>query len=361
MTDMSWLDPNTVVLHSDRDVDDAPGVGPPIHAATTYDRSDQEALVYRRSEHPTTDRLEAVLGSLEGGHAVVLPSGMAAAALILRQLRPKRLALPMDLYHGIGAIAADEESHGTLELVPPEALEEGDVWWIETPSNPRLQITEIAAVAREASQRGVVTVVDSTFGTPVLQKPLALGADVVMHSSTKFIGGHSDAMGGVVVVGDPGLAETLRYRRMVDGATPGSLDVWLSLRGVRTLPLRVHRQAATALEVARYLEGKVPMVWYPGLASHPGHAVAQLQMRAFGAILSMELADAEAAETAVKRLRLFRQATSLGGVESLAEWRRSVNPAAPEGLIRLSIGLEAPQDLIGDLAQALDIEPATLE
>lgn len=181
MPDDAWLDPHTLAVHADRELADGPGIAPPIHAATSYDRSRQEEFVYRRSEHPTTDRLEAVLGALEGGHAVVLPSGMSAAMLVLRHFRPRRVALPEDLYHGVRALVAEEAAAGAVEIAAADALEDGDLIWIETPSNPRLRVTEIAAISHEAKQRGVTTVVDSTFATPILQKPLALGADVVIH------------------------------------------------------------------------------------------------------------------------------------------------------------------------------------
>ena len=338
-------DPHTAAVHGDAGVTDAADIAPPVHVATTYDRTEQQDLGYRRNEHQTTDRLEAVLGALEGGHAVVYPSGMAAAAGVLRYVAPKRVALPDDVYHGTRELVAAEYEDGPLG--------EGDVQWVETPSNPRCLITDIEAAAAEALRQGQVVVVDSTFATPVLQHPLALGADFVMHSATKYIGGHSDAMAGVVVARDEAVAAELRERRARDGSVPGSLDVWLALRGVRTLPLRIERQSATAQAVAEWLAERVPQVWYPGLAGHPGHEIAARQMRAFGAIVSFELEGFDAADAVVRRLELFRMATSLGGVESLAEHRAIVDDRAPEGLVRLSIGLEAPADLITDLEQAL--------
>ncbi len=347
-------DPATIAIHADTDVEDVPGIAPPVHVATTYDRTYQDALVYRRSEHPTTDRLEAVLGALEGGHAVAYPSGMAATLAVLRLLRPVRIALPADVYHGTRKLVATEAEAGVSEVVRPHQLRAGDVWWIETPSNPKCEITDIAATAAAAVASGAVLVVDSTFATPVLQQPLRLGAALVVHSATKFISGHSDAMGGVVVAPTGEEADRLRHRRMEDGAVPGAFDVWLALRGVRTLPLRVARQSATAAAIAAWLTGRVPTVWHPSLPSHSGHDVARRQMSGFGGVLSFEVESAGAAEATVDRLRLFRKATSLGGVESLVEWRRSVDDSAPEGLIRLSIGLEAEADLISDLAEALD-------
>ncbi len=347
------LDPATTALHADDAIEDAPGIAPPIHVATTYDRSGQDALVYRRSEHPTTDRLEAVLGALEGGDAVVYPSGMAAVLALLRSCRPGCIALPDDVYHGTRKLVATEAAAGSLAVVQVEKLGNGDIWWVETPSNPRCEVVDIADVVDRAHARGATVVVDSTFATPVLQRPLDLGADIVLHSTTKFISGHSDAMGGVLVTSTAIEAEALRYRRMEDGATPGALDVWLTLRGVRTLPLRVMRQSESATTIASWLADRVPVVWHPSLPGHPGHTVASRQMRGFGGVLSFEMENGGEASAIVERLRLFRTATSLGGVESLAEWRRSVDHEAPEGLIRLSIGIEAHQDLIADLEHAL--------
>jgi cystathionine gamma-synthase len=346
-------DPFTAALHADAGIPDGVDIAPPIHVTTTYDRSGQDELEYRRSHHPTTERFEAVLGALEGGTAVAYASGMAAVLAIVRHLRPARVSLPADVYHGVRSLLATEQQSGALRLVDSSELGEGDLWWVETPSNPRCLITDIAAVAASAADKGCIVAVDSTFATPVLQRPLELGADLVMHASTKFIAGHSDAMGGVVVTQSPDVADALRVERMRDGSIPGALDVWLALRGIRTLPVRIERQAATAAEIGAWLAARVPVVWHPSLADHPGRVVAERQMRAGGGVLSFEVENGERAQRIVRGLRLFRTATSLGGVESLAEWRRSVNPAAPEGLVRLSVGLEAPADLIADLDQAL--------
>ncbi len=347
------IDPFTAAVHADRIVADGFDVAPPIRVTTTFDRTDQTEREYRRSHHATTERFEAVLGALEGGHAVAYPSGMSAVLAILRHFRPDRVALPKDVYHGVRSLVDTEARRGTLRTVDPDRLGEGDMWWVETPSNPRCLVTDIAVTAAVARQRGVIVVVDSTFATPVLQQPLALGADVVMHAATKFIAGHSDALGGAVVVAQESTAGALRFARMQDGAVPGSLDVWLALRGIRTLPLRVERQSASAAAVASWLAPRVPVVWHPSLRTHPGHAIAGRQMASGGGVLSFEMETSDLARRVVARTRLFRTATSLGGVESLAEWRRSVNPDAPEGLVRLSIGLESPADLIADLEQAL--------
>ena len=344
-------DPYTTAIHGDADVSDAPGLGPPIHVASTYDRSAQDELVYRRDEHQTTSRLEAVISALEGGTAVAYPSGMAATAAVLRHIRPRRVALPEDVYHGTKKyIATDRfiEETGRIDL------QAGDVLWLETPSNPRCRVADIGAAVAEAADNGVAVIVDSTFATPILQHPIALGANFVIHSTTKFIGGHSDAMGGVVVAATRRDAEELLLARSRDGSIPGSLDIWLTLRGVRTLPLRILRQSETALGVATYLQTVVPVVWYPFLAGHPGEDVARRQMAAGGGVVSFEVEGDERAKAIVAGLRLIRRATSLGGVETSAEHRRSVDPAAPPGLVRVSIGLESAADLIADLDQAID-------
>lgn len=344
-------DPFTQALHADAAIDDGVDVAPPIHVSSTYDRTHQDDLVYRRDHHLTTRRLEAVVGALEGGSAVAYPSGMAAVASLLRFLQPGRVYLPADVYHGTRHYVSDGKRPWAVTDTL-DALGEGDVAWLETPSNPKCRVTDIAAAAADLHQRDITVVVDSTFATPVLQQPLSLGADFVMHSTTKYIGGHSDAMGGMIVA-PADRAAKLEEARAADGTIPGSLDAWLTLRGVRTLPLRILRQSETAASVAAWLEGAVPMVWYPGLASHPDFEVAVRQMRAPGAIVSFELDSyGQAAET-VRRFRVFRLATSLGGVESVVEHRAAVNPHAPPGLIRLSVGLEAADDLIADLEQAL--------
>ena len=231
----------TTAIHGDDGVESSPDVAPPIHVSTTFDRTDQESFVYRREHHATTRRLEAVIGSLEGGVGVAYSSGMAATAAIFGHYQPSRVALPDDLYGGTRALATREQQRGRLEVVEPDQLGEGDLWWVETPSNPKCHITDIAAVSEAAHSVGAKVVVDSTFATPALQQPLGLGADAVMHSTTKFIAGHSDSMGGMLVVPGAHQAETLEHDRTIDGSVPGALDVWLTLRGVRTLPLRMRR------------------------------------------------------------------------------------------------------------------------
>ncbi|MCP3855486.1 MAG: PLP-dependent transferase [Actinomycetia bacterium] len=351
-------EPATRVLHADAGIEDSPDIAPPLHLSTTYARdADGEAgsHVYRRDHHLTSERLEKVLGELEGGTALVYPSGMGAIAAVLRSLNPARVCLPDDVYHGTRHLVTVETELGRWEQTDLYELEPGDVWWVESPSNPKCLITDIAATVAAARDRGVKVVVDSTFATPILQQPLQLGADAVVHATTKFINGHSDAMGGMAVTNDDTLVERMRSLRVADGSLMGNLEAWLTLRGVRTLPLRVERQSSSAEAIADVLvrDPRVTKVWYPGLADHPLHDVAASQMSGYGGMLSFEVDSFEAANAVLARLKLFRVATSLGGVESLAEHRRRVDDHAPEGLIRLSVGLESPTDLFADLDRAL--------
>ena len=344
--------PETLALHADDGLEPLPDVAPPIRLATTFDAGNAEGLVYSRAEQPTRRRLERVLGALEGGHAVTYASGLAAAFAALQHVRPKRVLISAG-YHGIHAVMERFRPDGLAVAGIGEEPREGDLLWIETPKNPTCELEDIAEHARRAHAAGARLAVDSTFATPILQLPLALGADLVLHASTKFLAGHSDVMGGVLAVPDETQAQALRAERTISGAVPGALEVWLTLRSLRTLSLRVLRQSESATRIAAWLESRVPKVWHPSLRSHPGHALAQRQMRAPGGVLSMELDDPAAAQALPSRLRFFRDATSLGGVESLIEWRRKHDPSAPPVLLRISVGLEAPDDLIADLAQGL--------
>jgi cystathionine gamma-synthase len=347
------LRPATLALHADHDVEPAADVAPAIHVSTTFLADNAEGLVYSRNAQPTRARLEAVLGALEGGDAVVYGSGQAATTAALLHFKPRRVAARRGGYHA-SHYAVDALAAFGVEKVPLDApLAKGDLVWLETPKNPTCELEDIAAHAERAHAAGAAIVVDSTFATPVLQNPLALGADVVMHSTTKFISGHSDALGGALVANDPAVGAALRAERTISGAVPGALECWLALRGVRTLSLRVRAATATATRLAAFLDGKVARVWHPSVPSHPSHALAARQMRGPGAVLSIELASEAEARAFPKRLRLFHDATSLGGVESLVEWRRKQDPEAPPALLRMSIGLEDPEDLEADLAQAL--------
>jgi len=347
------LHPDTLAVHADGDVEPAPDVAPPIHVATTFEADNPEGLVYARMRQPTRSRLEAVLGALEGGEAVVYASGQAATTAALTHLRPRRVVLERGGYHGTH-LAVDGLRPFGVEKVPLDTpLQRGDLVWLETPKNPTCALQDVARWAARTREAGATLVVDSTFATPVLQRPLDLSADLVMHSASKFLSGHSDALAGVLVARDPAVAAALREARVVAGSVAGALETWLVLRGVRTLGVRVRRQTETAVRLAAWLEGRVPRVWHLSLPSHPDHALAARQMRGPGPILSVELASEEAARLLPRKLRLFRDATSLGGVESLVEWRLKHDHEAPPTLLRLSAGLEEPDDLIADLERGL--------
>jgi len=351
MADPLHLD--TVLLHADEGLEAAPDVAPPIHVATTFDAGNPAGLVYARNDQPTRRRLEAVLGALEGGSAVVYASGQAATTAALALWHPRRVAIARGGYHGTHA-AVDALAPWGVRKVPLDGpLERGDLLWLESPRNPTCELPDIATAAARARAAGARLVVDGTFATPVLQRPLALGADLVMHSSTKLLSGHSDALGGVLVAREPEVAEALRAARTVSGAVPGALETWLTLRGLRTLALRVRRQGETAARLAAWLEPRVARVWHPSRPGHPDHALAGRQLLGPCPILSFELSSEAAARALPGHLRLVRDATSLGGVESLVEWRRKHDPEAAPALLRLSVGLEEPADLEADLERAL--------
>jgi len=344
---------DTLAIHADAEREAAPDVAPPIHVSTTFGAENPEGLVYSRMEQPTRARLEAVLGALEGGHAVVYASGQAATTAALLHFRPRRVAIEPGGYHGTHAAVDSLAPFGIAKVSLESALGAGDLVWLETPKNPTCTLQDIAAHAARARAAGARLVVDSTFATPVLQRPLALGADVVMHSASKFLCGHSDALAGVLVAGDPATAAELRRARVIAGALPGALETWLVLRGVRTLAVRVRRQSESAARIAAWLEPRVRRVWHPSLPSHPGHDLGRRQMEGSGPVLSFELSSEAEAKELPRRLRLFRNATSLGGVESLVEWRRKHDPEATPELLRVSVGLEDVGDLIADLEGGL--------
>jgi cystathionine gamma-synthase len=317
---------------------------------------------------PGWEALEQLLGDLEGGRAVCFSSGMGAIAAVLELLPAgARVVVPRDSYGGVRALLADGAAGGrwqveTVDMTDVDALAavvpDADLVWLETPSNPLLEVVDIAVVVARASKAGTSVVVDNTFATPLLQSPLELGADVVVHSATKFIGGHSDLLLGVAVTRRDDDHARLVRRRQVAGATPGALECFLALRGARTLALRLRQAQDSAGELARRLRthGAVTRVRYPGLPDDPHHTVAARQMSGFGAILSFEVRDADAADAVCDRVQLISHATSLGGVESTIE-RRAKLPGqehVPAGLVRLSVGCEHLEDLWADLGTALD-------
>jgi len=366
----------TRAVHAGRHDDPTGAVSPPIHLATTYARDASGALVsehaYIRESNPTQALLEEALAPLEGAEAaLVFASGMAAGIALLQALPAgAHVVFPDDAYYGFRVAAEDFLPQWGIaaDFVPMEDLSsleralrpETRLVWLETPSNPLLKIVDLAGAARLAHAAGALVAVDNTFATPALQQPIALGADVVLHSTTKYFGGHSDVQGGALLFARrDALHDRIVHVRHILGAVSAPFNCWLVLRGLRTLPCRVAAQSAGALAVARALAGHpaIAAVFYPGLPDHPGHAVAARQMSAFGGMLSFRAAGGrEAALRAVGRAAIFVRATSLGGVESLMEHRAtSEGPGSrtPDDLVRLSIGLEHPDDLVADLEQAL--------
>jgi cystathionine gamma-synthase len=329
--------------------------------------------VYSRYANPNRASLESCLAALEGGAgAAAFASGNAATMTVLQALSPgDHVILPADAYFGTLKLANDLFSRWKLEFSVVDASDHAQVSaamrantrlvWIETPSNPLLTITDIQRVAEIARRANAWTVVDNTWATPVLQRPLDLGCDMAMHATTKYLGGHSDVLGGALIARENGeLFQRIQAIQSSGGAVQAPFDAWLVMRGVRTLPYRMRGHCANARAVADFLAShrRVAAVHYPGLPTHPGHAVARRQMSDFGGMLSVQLHGGKAAALRMKaRVELFTRATSLGGPESLIEHRWSVEGAgtrAPENLLRLSIGLEHPDDLIADLRKALD-------
>jgi cystathionine gamma-synthase len=367
----------TLAIHAGGEHDaDTGAVAPPIHLSTTFRHGPAGERIagyeYQREGDPTNARLRAAIAALEGGAAALtFASGMAAASALLESLPPgARIAIPDDCYAGVRVLANEVlPERGievvTLDMADPDAVgaacaRDLALLWLETPSNPLLKVADIAAVAGIAHAHGVLVACDNTFASPILQRPLALGADVVLHSTTKYFGGHSDVLGGALVFARAdALYARVAHRLHVTGAVLSPFSAWLTLRGCRSLPARMAMHCANARRVADFLQAQpqVARVHYPGLTSHPGHAVAARQMRDFGGMLSMQLRGGRDAALGVAgALRLFTNATSLGGCESLVEHRASVegaHPVSPQNLLRLSVGLEHPDDLVADLEQAL--------
>jgi len=371
--------PATIAAQAAGAVDAATGGAVPgISLATTYLRGEDYGLVrpgnvYGRDHNETVRQAEEVIRQLEGAAASLLfPSGMAAVAAVFRALPSgARVVMQTGIYWGTlkwvreycvrRAILLDEVEASDAGALAQACRSSADMVWIETPSNPWLRTVDITAAAGMAHKAGAVLVVDGTAATPVLTRPLDLGADISMHSATKALNGHSDVLAGVLSCREPGLPmwREIAVDRHDAGAILGPFEAWLLMRGMRTLPLRVERMCSSAMALARWLaahEG-VAAVLYPGLAGHDGHAVAARQMKGgYGYLLSFLVrGDRARALDVVGRLRLFQRATSLGGVESLVEHRHTIEPdtGIPENLIRLSVGIEDSDDLRADLAQAL--------
>jgi cystathionine gamma-synthase len=366
----------TIAVRAGAEIDPATGaLAPPLHLSTTFEHGPaSEALhgfLYVREKNPTQSRLEAALRELEGGTAaLVFSSGMAAAAALLQTLTPgSHVIFSDDIYIDVRNLVRDflpawriestsldlRDLHSLKGAVRPNTK----FIWIETPSNPLMKVLDITAIAQLAHSAGAQLLVDNTFATPILQRPLLLGADVVLHSTTKYCGGHSDVLGGCLVVKSRELFDKLFHVREILGAVASPFNSWLILRGLRSLPCRMERHSANAAAIAAALSQSpaVEAVLYPGLPSHPGHDIARRQMKNYGGMLSFAVRGArDQALRVASRVRLFVNATSLGGVESLIEHRASSEGKAsnaPQNLLRLSVGLEHPDDLIEDLMQAM--------
>jgi cystathionine gamma-synthase len=356
---------------------DNPGIIPPIHVSTTYLRDAQNRLFtgfnYTRIDSPAYGAPEGLLARLEGGEAALLfASGLAAASTVFMALKPgDHVIAPQVMYYGLQQWLKVWATEWGLEVqfvdaasteAVANALRPGrtKLVWLETPSNPMWEISDIAAVAELAHRAGAKVAVDSTVGAAILTKPIALGADIVMHSATKYLNGHSDVLAGALVTSiKDELWERITFLRTQAGAVLGPIEAWLLLRGMRTLTVRVERACQSAQVLAERFETdpRIEAVLYPGLKSHPGHEIAARQMQGgFGGMLSIRVkGGAEAALAVAARVKLWKRATSLGGVESLIEHRKSVEvgTTTPADLLRLSTGLEDPADLIADLDQAL--------
>ncbi|WP_030910974.1 cystathionine gamma-synthase [Streptosporangium amethystogenes] len=372
----------TLAIHAGQEPDPYTGaVVPPIYAVSTYKQDGVGGLragyEYSRSANPTRAALEEAMAAVEGGgRGLAFASGLAAEDTVLRTIcKPgDHVIIPNDAYGGTYRLFAkvherwglhyDPVPLGDLAAVAAAVTQKTRIIWVETPTNPLLGIADIAALAQLARDCGALLVVDNTFASPYLQQPLALGADVVVHSTTKYVGGHSDVVGGALVARDTGLGEELAYHQNAMGAVAGPFDAWLTLRGLKTLGVRMDRHCENAERVVDLLlaHPRVTSVLYPGLADHPGHEVATKQMRRFGGMVSFRMAGGEAEAVEVcDRTRLFTLGESLGGVESLIEHPGRMTHASvagsplevPGDLVRLSVGIESVDDLLADLTQAL--------
>ncbi|MPZ72176.1 MAG: cystathionine gamma-synthase [Nitriliruptorales bacterium] len=380
-TQHDWTDAGfaTRAIHVGQDPDPHTGaVIVPVYQTSTFAQSEvgeHKGWDYARSGNPTRDALQAALASLEGGrHGFAFASGLAGSDAVLRTLSPgDHVVMANDVYGGTYRQLARVHQPWGLQFDPVDLSDVDAVeaaWrdntrmvWIETPTNPLMSIFDIRALSDFAHDRGAIVVVDNTFATPYLQQPLSLGADVVVHSTTKYIGGHSDVVGGAVVTNDDDLAAPIAFLQNAIGGVPAPWDSWLTLRGLKTLAIRMRAHCANAHAVVEALVSSpaVTQVLYPGLRTHPGHDIAAVQMRDFGGMISFRMVDQDAALKACARFRVFTLAESLGGVESLVEHPGKMTHMSvagstlevPSDLVRLSVGIEDVEDLVGDVEQAL--------
>ena len=374
------MDFETRAIHEGHEPDPATGaLTTPIYQTSTFVQEEvgvHKGYDYSRSGNPTRTALETCLASLESAdHGLAYSSGLGATTTIMHLVSPgERVVSVNDVYGGVyrmftqvyepkgyefAFLSAEEIAGGLVEHLDDRTR----IVWLETPTNPLLNVIDIRAAAEAAHAAGALVVVDNTFATPFLQRPLELGADVVLHSTTKYLGGHSDVIGGFAATNDPTVAERLRFLQKSLGAVPGPLDSWLVLRGLKTLAVRMERHCANARRVAGFLgeHPAVERVLYPGLPEHPGHEIAARQMSDFGGMISFLAGSEEEAVALVARTKIWRLAESLGGVESLIEHPARMTHAstadapfaAPKSLVRLSVGIESADDLVADLASAL--------
>jgi cystathionine beta-lyase/cystathionine gamma-synthase len=369
---------DTLAIHAGQDPDPTTGaIMTPVYLTSTYVQAapaEHKGYEYSRTDNPTRSALQACVAAIENGkHGLAFSSGLAATDTILRLLNPgDHVVVGNDVYGGtyrlfMKVFARYGLTFSWVDLTDLDKVRaaftpQTRMLWLETPTNPMLRLADIAALAHAAPQ-GVRVVVDNTFCSPAIQQPLTLGADIVMHSSTKYLGGHSDVVGGVLALNDTDTYQQLKFLQNAVGAVPGPLDCFLVLRGLKTLGIRIERHSANALTIARFLEDhpRVQQVIYPGLESHPQYALAQRQMKFPGGMISIILKDADEARRMVTRTRLFALAESLGGVESLIEHPHSMTHASTAdsdiavspALVRLSVGIENVDDLINDLRTAL--------
>jgi len=366
MRDPEKLEAETWLVSGGRPEAAGEPLNAPLVAASTFRHGADRG--YARSEgSPTWDALETIVGGLEGGEATAFSSGMAAIAAAI-ELVPAggEIVYPADCYQGVASLLRHgaEQGRWTVRTLPAEdsagwldAIDTASMLWLESPSNPLLAIGDVAGICEAARDSETLVAVDNTFATPLNQRPLERGANVVVHSATKYIGGHSDLLCGLVVTRDTGHTEQVRLARVLQGATPGTMEVFLATRGIRTLSVRLRTAEANAFELAQRLASHPAVVEtrYPGLVDHPGHDLAARQLDGFGSMLSFDLVDAAAADRLCSRVQLIEHATSLGGVETTIERRAAISGQEhlPPGLLRLSVGIEAVEDLWADLERAL--------
>ena len=376
---------DTIAIHAGQEFDPTTGaVIPPIYQTSTYVQESighlRGGYEYSRGGNPTRTVLETLLAALEGGkHGLSFASGLAAEDTILRALLAPgdHIVLGNDVYGGTHRLI--NRVHGawgilnsTVEMSDLAAVEqaiipgETKILWVETPSNPLMKVCDIAALARIGHRFGVTVIVDNTFASPALQQPLALGADVVVHSTTKYLGGHSDVLGGALIINDDELAEKAQFLQFAAGPVSAPMDAWLTVRGIKTLSVRMDRHCSNAQAIAEHLQGHpaIDRVYYPGLPTHPGHELAKKQMSGFGGMLSISfVGGAAAARSFAEATQLFQLAESLGGVESLVNYPSEMTHASVRGtelevadnIIRLSVGIEGVADLIDDIDRALAV------